>query len=60
MVSQALFSSETEEWYTPHDFFERCASEVGGFDLEPCATAENAKCAKFYTKEDDGLSKTWE
>lgn len=30
------------------------------FTLDPCATKENAKCGKFYTKEDDGLSKSWD
>jgi phage N-6-adenine-methyltransferase len=28
-------------------------------DLDVCATKENAKCPKFYTKEDDGLSLPW-
>lgn len=53
MVNPILFSSATEEWYTPQDFFDACAREVGGFDLDPCATSENAKCEKFYTKEDN-------
>lgn len=59
MINNSLFTSNTEEWYTPQDFFESCADEVGGFDLDPCATPENTKCEKFYTKEDDGLSKEW-
>ena len=29
------------------------------FTLDPCATPENAKCKKFYTIDDDGLSKDW-
>jgi phage N-6-adenine-methyltransferase len=29
------------------------------FTLDVCATSENAKCASYYTKEDDGLSKQW-
>jgi phage N-6-adenine-methyltransferase len=29
------------------------------FDLDPCATAENAKCAHFYTRAEDGLAQTW-
>ena len=59
MLSPALFSSNTEEWYTPMDFFEQCAREVGGFDLDPCATHENAKCSRYFTKEDDGLTQEW-
>lgn len=54
------FSSATDEWYTPRSFFESLLPEVGGaFDLDPCATAENAKAPDFFTREDDGLSKTW-
>lgn len=29
------------------------------FTLDPCATDENAKCSKYFTIEDDGLSKDW-
>lgn len=59
MVSQALFSSNTEEWYTPQDFFEKCEQEIWIFNLDPCATKENAKCKYFFTKEDDWLTKEW-
>lgn len=27
--------------------------------LDPCATPETAKCAKFYTEKDDGLAQDW-
>lgn len=59
MVNPILFSSATEEWYTPQDFFDACAREVGGFDLDPCATSENAKCEKFFTKQDNWLLQDW-
>ena len=59
MVSQSLFSSNTDEWYTPQVFFEACEKEVGGFDLDPCATHENRKAKNFFTLEDDGLLKEW-
>jgi|SRR5699024_834212 len=52
------FSSKTNEWATPQNFFDMLDSEFN-FTLDPCSTKENAKCKKFYTKEDDGLSKTW-
>lgn len=29
------------------------------FTLDPCATPHNAKCVKFYTKEQDGLRQDW-
>lgn len=52
------FSSETNEWATPQKFFD-VLNEEFNFTLDPCSTKENAKCNKFYTKEDDGLSKSW-
>ena len=30
------------------------------FNLDPCATKENAKCKRFYTKKDNGLVQDWE
>lgn len=53
------FSSATDLHATPQDFFDKLNAEFG-FELDVCATAENAKCAKFYTKDDDGLSQYWE
>jgi len=29
------------------------------FDLDVCATAENARCARFFTKAQDGLAQDW-
>lgn len=53
------FSSQSNEWATPPNFFDILNKEFN-FTLDPCATKENAKCAKFYTMEDDGLSKSWD
>jgi phage N-6-adenine-methyltransferase len=30
-----------------------------GFTLDVCATAENAKCAHYFTRADDGLAQPW-
>lgn len=49
-------SNKTDEWATPQYLFDELNAEFG-FTLDPCATEENAKCAKFYTREDDGLTK---
>ena len=54
-----MFSSKTYEWETPQDFFNELNKEFC-FTLDPCAAKENAKCKKFYTKKDDGLSKSWD
>lgn len=58
MINEGLFSSNTNEWATPKAFFDALDAEFH-FDLDPCATPENAKCKKFYTVEDDGLTKNW-
>jgi phage N-6-adenine-methyltransferase len=57
-ISTALYTSRTEEWPTPPGFFDELNSEFK-FTLDPCATDESAKCAKYYTLEDDGLVQDW-
>jgi phage N-6-adenine-methyltransferase len=52
------FSSDSDEWSTPQDFFDVLNREFK-FTLDPCATKKNAKCEKFFTKKDDGLQKSW-
>ena len=54
-----VFSSETEEWATPQDFFDEANKEFGPFTLDVCATTVNAKCNIFYTKAEDSLSQVW-
>lgn len=56
--SKALKSRKSNEWITPKWIFAQL-DEIFHFTLDPAATKENAKCAKFYTKEDDGLAKSW-
>lgn len=53
------FSSKSNEWATPQDFFDQLDREFS-FTLDPCSTDENAKCAKYYTLEDDGLKQSWD
>lgn len=55
---QVHFSSKTDLWSTPQDFFNKLDDEFG-FTLDPCATPENAKCDKYFTIEDDGLAQDW-
>jgi phage N-6-adenine-methyltransferase len=58
MVDKVLFSSKSNEWTTPNDFYEELNKEFN-FTLDPCCTKENAKCSKYFTKEDDGLEQDW-
>jgi site-specific DNA-methyltransferase (adenine-specific) len=58
MSSNVHFSSATCEWSTPQWLFDSLDREFG-FTLDPCATAENAKCRRFFTAADDGLAQDW-
>jgi site-specific DNA-methyltransferase (adenine-specific) len=58
-MNKVHFSSESAEWSTPSDFFAKVEAEFGPFDLDPCATAENAKARMWYDADDDGLSQSW-
>lgn len=57
-MDAVMYSSATDEWSTPDDFFKRLDDEFH-FTLDPCATKANAKCARFFDKEADGLSQDW-
>lgn len=58
MNTSVMFSSATDLWATPQSFFDQLDAEFH-FNLDPCATPENAKCTKFFTKEIDGLRQNW-
>ena len=53
-----MFSSKTDQWATPQDFFDKLNEEFD-FTLDVCALPENAKCKQFFTPEIDGLSQPW-
>lgn len=57
-ITSGLTSSITDEWATPQDLFDILDDEFH-FNLDPCADDTNHKCARYYTKETDGLSKIW-
>lgn len=51
-------SSRTDLWATPPSFFNRLNEEFN-FTLDACASADNAKCDRYFTTEDDGLAQDW-
>ena len=57
-LNPVLFSSVRMDWATPQAFFDALDAEFR-FTLDPCASAENAKCGKFYTAADNGLEQDW-
>ena len=52
--------ASADEWYTPQWIIE----ELGPFDLDPCAAPCSVRpfrtATVCWTKEDDGLSRSWE
>lgn len=57
-MNRALLSSARGTWATPKFLFD-AVDLVFHFDLDVCATAENAKCKRFFSPEQDGLSRRW-
>jgi site-specific DNA-methyltransferase (adenine-specific) len=53
-----MFSSKTDNWATPPDFFRELDKEFH-FDLDPAADDMNHKCDKYFTVAEDGLSQIW-
>lgn len=58
MMTKGMYTSNSEEWGTPQELFNRLNKEFN-FTLDVCASEENAKCPKYYTKEEDALKKEW-
>ena len=49
MNAAVMFSSKTDLWETPQTLFEELDAEFH-FDVDVCATPENAKCDTYFTK----------
>ena len=58
MINKVHFSSNSNEWYTPKDLFDKLDKEFQ-FTLDPCCTELSALCKKFYTVLDNGLEQDW-
>ena len=58
-MNKVIFSSRSCEWETPQWLFDQLDEEFH-FTIDVAANQENHKCDRYYTEEDDGLSKSWE
>lgn len=58
MINSGMFTSDTDLWETPQDFFDSLNAEFK-FETDVCALPENAKCARFFTPEQNGLEQEW-
>lgn len=52
-MDKVHFSTGKDDWETPQWLFNQLDDEFH-FTLDPCCTAENAKCRKYYTKAENG------
>ena len=57
-INAGVLSSASDEWSTPTDLFSVLDREFG-FGLDAAATADNAKCRRFFSPADDGLAQDW-
>ncbi len=53
MITKAMYSSTTDEWSTPQNFFDRYNAQYA-FETDVCANADNAKCPRYYVHDDGG------
>jgi phage N-6-adenine-methyltransferase len=53
------FGTGKQDWETPESVFAPLNAEFG-FTLDVCATAENAKCSRYFTATNDALKQPWE
>lgn len=58
-MSHKYLSTGNNEHPTPQKLFDSI-NKIFGFVCDVSATKENAKCDKFYTKEDDALKQNWD
>lgn len=58
MRTDVIFSSKSDMWETPQDLFDKY-NAIYHFETDVCAVPENAKCAKYFTPEMDGLKQEW-
>ncbi len=58
----SLKTSDSQEWYTPAVYLDAVRKVLGDIDLDPASCAQANRtigAARFFTEEQDGLSKRW-
>lgn len=58
MNTELMFSSKSDMWATPRDFYEKLDQEFN-FTCDVCSIPEDAKHINFYSPEIDGLLQEW-
>jgi phage N-6-adenine-methyltransferase len=57
-MDKALFTAGSTDWETPPELFKQFDKKYH-FDIDVCATAQNTKCQRYFTPEQDGLTQPW-
>jgi len=57
-INNGLMTSNTNEWYTPKELYNKLNEEFN-FTLDPCCTEKSRKCEKYFTKKENGLIHDW-
>jgi phage N-6-adenine-methyltransferase len=60
MNTELMFSSNKDDWGTPIKIIQDLENKCGKFTLDVCANSKNAKCERYFTKEQDGLKQSWQ
>ena len=58
MNTDLMFSSATDRWATPPEFFAEWDA-LFHFTLDVCADADNAKCKRYFDVHANGLTQDW-
>lgn len=58
-INKGMFTSDRGDWETPPKFFAKLDAEFH-FTLDVCASKHNAKCKRYFTKEQNSLTKDWQ
>jgi site-specific DNA-methyltransferase (adenine-specific) len=58
-TTKLMFSSKSNEWTTPQDFFDELNDRYGPFTLDAAASHDNYKVNDYFVKEDNALSQDW-
>jgi phage N-6-adenine-methyltransferase len=56
-------NSGENEWYTPPEYIEAARTVMGSIDLDPASSdkaQETVKAERYYTIDDNGLSRPWQ
>lgn len=58
MMNEGMYSSKSDDYGTPQKLFDELNAEFN-FDVDVCASADNAKCRRYFSVEENGLLQDW-